>query len=75
MKKDKTVRLRKKRYKQQFKNLDFKLKEIESQSMNWETGIMTITRYENGEKVIIKQQVMPPKSPMYYALKNMRKNK
>ena len=64
-----------KKDKQQFKNLDFKLKEIESQSMNWETGIMTITRYENGEKVITKQQAMPPKSPMYYALKNMRKNK
>lgn len=46
---------------------DLKLKEIESQSMNWKTGIMTTTRYG---KVVKKERAMPPKSSMYYMLRS-----
>ena len=49
---------------------DFKMHEIYSQSMNWETGIMTTTDYRDG--TVKEEQAMPPKSSMYYALKRMR---
>ena len=55
-------------------DIDFKMHDIQSQSMNWETGIMTVKDYIRGTTEIF--QAMPPKSPMYYALKRMRdKNK
>lgn len=51
---------------------DFKLKEIQSQSMNWETGVMTVKDHIKG--TVEKHQALPPKSPMYYALKIKREN-
>ncbi len=53
--------------------IDFKLRVIESQLMNWKTGIMTVKRYEKGEQVTKEYLAMSPKSPMYYALKRRRK--
>ena len=55
---------------------NFKMQEIESYSMNWETGKMTHTfiNYKTGEKEVEITQALEPKSPMYYALKNRRKH-
>ena len=52
------------------KDIDFKMYDIYSQSMNWKTGVMTTTDYIKG--TVKKEQAMPPKSKMYYALKRMR---
>ncbi len=55
------------------KDVDFKMHDIHSQSMNWETGIMTTTDYIRG--TVKKEQAMSPKSQMYYALKRMREER
>ena len=55
-----------------FEDIDFKMNEIESYSMNWETGKMTHRYLVKGEWVEEICQAMPPKSPMYYALKKMK---
>ena len=54
----------------EIEDIDFKMHEIYCQSMNRETGIMTTTDHIRG--TVKKEQAMPPKSQMYYALKRIR---
>jgi hypothetical protein len=51
--------------------IDFELKEIETYSMNWRTGVMSHIFYINGEKNKEDCQAVPPKSHMYYLIKKL----
>lgn len=62
-------------FRKQLKELNFTMNEIYSQSMNWDTGVMTINDMLDGEMVTTSWQAIEPNSPFAQVLRHYNEQK